>query len=83
MLLAQKSEIRGMPKKQYSMLLEMCRCANSLANVAEYHIRHFHARTEVYLSYEKNCKISKHNWNYKMLQGQVAQQTLSAVVVLQ
>ena len=76
MLLAQKSEIRGMSRKQYSMLLEMCRCANSLANVAEYHIRHFRARTGAYLSYEKNCIISKHNWNYKMLQAQVAQQTL-------
>ena len=76
MLLAQKSEIRGLPKKQYSMLLEMCRYANSLANVAEYHIRHYRSRTGAYLSYEKNCRISKHNLNYKMLQAQVAQQTL-------
>ena len=76
MLLVGKNEIRGLPGKQYSMLLEMCRCANSLANSAEWHIRHFYARTGKYLSYEKNCRISKHNPNYKMLQAQTAQQTL-------
>ena len=58
------------------MLLEMCRHANSLANVAEWHIRHYRERTGKHLSYEKNCRISKHNPNYKMLQAQVAQQTL-------
>lgn len=76
MLVAQKNEIRGLPKKQYAMLLEMCRYANSLANVAEWHIRHFKQHTGSYLSYAKNCRISKHNPNYKMLQAQVAQQTI-------
>lgn len=76
MLLARKNAIRGLSKKQYSMLLEMCRHANSLANVAEWHIRHYHEKTGSYLSYEKNCRISKHNPNYKMLQAQTAQQTL-------
>ena len=75
-LLARKNEIRGLSKKQYSMLLEMCRHANSLANVAEWHIRHYRKRTGKYVSYGKNCRISKHNPNYKMLQAQVAQQTL-------
>ena len=76
MLLTQKNEIRGMSKKQYGKLLFMCRCANSLANAAEYHIRHFRRATNSYLSFEQNCKVSRHNRNYRMLQANVAQQTL-------
>ena len=34
MLSAQKSELRGMPKKQYPALCEVCRQANNLANKA-------------------------------------------------
>lgn len=45
MLLSQKSEIRGLNKEQYGKLLRLCRCANSLANSAEYHIRHYRQAT--------------------------------------
>ena len=65
-----------MPKESYTLLLEMCRYANSLANAAEWNIRHFYEKTGNYLCYEKNYRISRHNPNYRMLQANCAQQTL-------
>ena len=73
---AQKCRLRGLSATEYSLLLEMCRYANSLANAAEWHIRHFRDRTGRYLSYEKNNQISKKNVNYRLLQANCAQQIL-------
>lgn len=54
----QNNHIRGLEKAEYSMLLEMCRCANSLSNSAEWHIRHYYEHTGKHLSYAGNCRLT-------------------------
>lgn len=73
---AQKCRLRGLSGTEYGLLLEMCRQANSLANSAEWHIRHFRDRTGSCPSYEKNNQISKKNVNHRMLQANCARQIL-------
>lgn len=75
----QSNVIRGLSKKQYELLKEMCRYSNSLYNVALYNIRQHFFDTKMFLTYESNCHECKNNENYKLLQAGVAQQTLKVV----
>ena len=74
--LVQSNYIRRLPKEQFEALVQMCRYANSLYNVALYNIRQFYFNEKKYLSYESNYPFCKENENYRMLQAGVAQQTL-------
>lgn len=75
----QSNVIRGLSKKQYELLKEMCRYSNSLYNVALYNIRQHFFDTKTFLTYESNCHECKNNENYKLLQAGVSQQTLKVV----
>lgn len=72
----QSNVIRGLSKKQYELLKEMCRYSNSLYNVALYNIRQYYFNTKMFLTYESNYHECKSNENYKLLQAGVAQQTM-------
>lgn len=75
----QTNVIRGLTKKQYALLKEMCRYSNSLYNVALYNIRQYYFNTKMFLTYESNYHECKSNENYKLLQAGVAQQTMKVV----
>lgn len=75
----QSNVIRGLSKKQYELLKEMCRYSNSLYNVALYNIRQHYFNTKMFLTYESNYHECKNNDNYKLLQAGVAQQTMKVV----
>ena len=75
----QSNVIRGLSKKQYELLKEMCRYSNSLYNVALYSIRQHYFNTKMFLTYESNYHECKNNENYKLLQAGVAQQTMKVV----
>lgn len=75
----QSNVIRGLSKRQYELLKEMCQYSNSLYNVALYHIRQHYFNTKMFLTYESNYHECKGNENYKLLQAGVAQQTMKVV----
>ena len=50
----QSNVIRGLTKKQYALLKEMCRYSNSLYNVALYNIRQHYFDTKKFLTYESS-----------------------------
>ena len=75
----QSNYIRGLSKKQYEILRELCSYSNNLYNVGLYNIRqHFFAEKK-FLNYESAYHIAKENENYGMLQAGIAQQTLRVV----
>ena len=76
MFLTQTNVIRGLSKRQYQLLAEMCRYANNLYNVALYNIRQYYFENKKFLTYESNCHVCKGNENYALLQAGVSQQTL-------
>ena len=75
----QSNVIRGLSKKQYALLKEMCQYSNSLYNVALYNIRQHYFNTKKFLTYESNYHECKENENYVYLQAGVAQQTMKVV----
>jgi len=77
--LTQSNQIKGLRKKEYEALREMCRYAKNLYNVGLYSIRqHFFAEGR-YLRYEANYQAVKDNKNYALLQAGVSQQILKVV----
>lgn len=75
----QSNIIRGLSKKQYEALREMCHYSNNLYNVALYNIRQYYFNSKKFLTYENNYHECKNNENYSLLQAGVAQQTLKVV----
>ena len=81
MYLTQINMIRGLTKAEYFQLRELCFFSNCLYNVALYNVRKKFFADKTYLRFEANyheCK-DKDNDNYKLLQSNMAQQTLRAV----
>ena len=76
MFLTQTNVIRGLDKKQYAMLREMCQYSNNLYNFALYNIRQYFFNEKKFLTYESDYHVCKTNENYTLLQAGVAQQTL-------
>jgi len=79
MYLTQINMIRGLTKAEYFQLRELCFFSNCLYNVALYNIRQQFFTDKTYLRFESNYHECKDNDNYKLLQSNVAQQTLRAV----
>ena len=79
MYLTQVNVIRGLNKAQYFQLREMCFFSNCLYNFALYNIRQQFFKDKTYLRFEANYHECKENDNYKLLQSNMAQQTLRAV----
>ena len=79
MYLTQINMIRGLTKAEYFQLRELCFFSNCLYNVALYNIRQQFFKDKTYLRFECNYRECKENDNYKLLQSNMAQQTLRAV----
>ena len=79
MYLTQINIIRNLTKAEYFQLRELCFFSNCLYNVALYNIRQHYFKDKTYLRFEDNYHECKENDNYKLLQSNMAQQTLRAV----
>ena len=74
----QVNMIRGLSKSEYFQLRELCFFSNCLYNVALYNVRQHFFENKTYLRYENNYNLCKDNENFKLLQSNMAQQTLRA-----
>lgn len=79
MFKTQKNQIRGLSKKEYLALQELCKLSKNLYNVGLYEIRQFFFAEQSFLRYESNYHLCKTNDNYKLLGTEIAQQTLKVV----
>ena len=79
MYLTQKNQIKGLTKAEYTALKELCRLSKNLYNVGLYSVRQFFFEEKRYLRYESNYHVCKDNENYKLLNTDIAQQTLKVV----
>lgn len=75
----QKNQIRGLSKSEFVALQTLCRLAKNLYNVGLYQIRQFFFLENIFLRYESNYHQCKTNENYKLLNTDIAQQTLKVV----
>ena len=79
MYLTQINVIRKLSKREYFQLRELCFFSNCLYNFALYNIRQKFFSDKTFLSFNKNYHDCKDNENYKLLQSNMAQQTLRDV----
>lgn len=79
MYLTQKCQIRDLNKPEFLALRELCRLSKNLYNVGLYSVRQFYFAEQRYLRYESNYHHCKGNENYKLLNTDIAQQTLKVV----
>lgn len=79
MKITQINVIRHLTKKEYFQLRELCFFSNCLYNFGLYNVRQQYFKDKTFLSYTKNEPKCKNNDNYKLLQANLAQQTLRDV----
>ena len=79
MYLTVKQQIKHLTKEEYNILRELCRVAKNLTNQAIYNIRQHYFQEKQYLRYEANYHELKHLESYKLLNANIAQQTLKDV----
>lgn len=79
MYLVIKQQVKHLTKKEYNILRELCRIAKNLTNQAIYNIRQHYFQEKQYLRYEANYHELKNSENYKLLNSNMAQQTLKDV----
>ncbi len=79
MYLTQINMVRGLTKTEYFQLRELCFFSNCLYNFALYNVRQKFFTDKTYLRFETNYHECKDNDNYKLLQSNMAQQTLRTV----
>ena len=76
MYLTVKQQVKHLTKEEYNILRELCRTAKNLTNQAIYNIRQHYFQEKQYLRYESNYHELKNSENYKLLNSNMAQQTL-------
>ena len=79
MYLVIKQQVKHLTKEEYNILRELCRIAKNLTNQAIYNIRQHYFQEKQYLRYEANYHELKNSENYKLLNSNMAQQTLKDV----
>ena len=79
MYLTVKQQVKHLTKEEYNILRELCRAAKNLTNQAIYNVRQHYFQEKQYLRYEANCYEMKSYKNYKILNSNMAQQTLKNV----
>ena len=79
MYLTIKQQIKHLTKEEYNILRELCRTAKNLTNQAIYNVRQYYLQEKQYLRYEANYHELKNSENYKLLNSNMAQQTLKNV----
>ena len=79
MYLTIKQQVKHLTKEEYNILRELCRTAKNLTNQAIYNVRQHYLQEKQYLKYEANYYELKNSDNYKLLNSNMAQQTLKDV----
>lgn len=79
MYLTIKQQVKHLTKEEYNILRELCRTAKNLTNQAIYNIRQHYFQEKQFLKYESNYHEMKNSENYKLLNSNMAQQTLKDV----
>ena len=79
MYLTQKNQIRGLKSNEFTALKELCRLSKNLYNVGLYTVRQYYFQERKHLKYESNYHHCEGNENYRMLNTDIAQQTLKVV----
>jgi len=75
----QKNQLRNLSKEEYTALIELCKLSKNLYNVSLYSVRQHYFTQKQYLRYESNYHANKDNDNYKLLNTDIAQQTMKVV----
>lgn len=79
MYLTIKQQVKHLTKEEYNILRELCRTAKNLTNQAIYNVRQHYFQEKQFLKYESNYYELKNYENYKLLNANMAQQTLKDV----
>lgn len=79
MYLVIKQQVKHLTKEEYNILRELCRISKNLTNQAIYNVRQHYLQEKQYLRYEANYHELKNCENYKLLNSNMAQQTLKDV----
>ena len=79
MYLTIKQQVKHLTKEEYNILRELCRISKNLTNQAIYNVRQHYFQEKQYLKYESNYQELKNSENYKLLNSNMAQQTLKDV----
>jgi IS605 OrfB family transposase len=79
MYLTIKQQVKHLTKEEYNILRELCRIAKNLTNQAIYNVRQHYFQEKQYLRYESNYHELKNCQSYKLLNSNMAQQTLKNV----
>ena len=74
-----KQQVKHLTKEEYNILRELCRIAKNLTNQAIYNVRQHYLQEKQYLRYEANYHELKNSENYKLLNSNMAQQTIKDV----
>lgn len=79
MYLVVKQQVKHLTKEEYNILRELSRITKNLINQAIYNVRQYYFQEKQYLRYEANYHEMKNLENYKLLNANIAQQTLKNV----
>ena len=79
MYLTPKNQIRNLNKSEFLALRELCRLSKNLYNVGLYTVRQYYFQECKHLRYESAYHLCKENENYRLLNTDIAQQTLKVV----
>lgn len=79
MYLTIKQQVKHLTKEEYVLLKELCRTAKNLTNQAIYNVRQHYFQEKQFLKYESNYREMKNSESYKLLNSNMAQQTLKDV----
>lgn len=74
-----KNQLRSLTKQEYIALSELCKLSKNLYNSTLYAIRQYYFTEKKYLRYESAYHVCKENENYKLLNTDIAQQTMKVV----
>jgi putative transposase len=79
MYATQKNQLRRLSQQEFKALTALCRLSKNLFNVALYECRQYFFAQRKRLTYESNYHICKSNENYRLLNTDIAQQTMKLV----
>ena len=79
MYATQKNQLRRLSHQEFNALTALCRLSKNLFNVALYESRQYFFNERKRLSYESNYYLCKSNENYRLLNTDIAQQTMKVV----
>ena len=79
MYATQKNQLRRLSRQEFKALTALCRLSKNLFNVALYESRQYFFNERKRLSYESNYHLCKSNENYRLLNTDIAQQTMKVV----